>query len=229
MSHPGLVAVCTAGGLLVGLIGAEIARRHGSDTDDDRPLIGDWSRDTGALRLDSAAAAMAVTGAMLWGAAVARFGASLELPPFLVLFSGLLVLAVVDARTYRLPNRLTLPLLAVSIPLLAAVAVARGEPGRLGGAAVGAIGVFVFLGALAALSAEWLGWGDVKLGAVLGLYLGWLDPVLVVWALLFAGLVGVVVGLAVLAVRRRNLPYPFGPWLALGTVAAVLASNSLLH
>ena len=73
-----------------------------------------------------------------------------------------------------------------------------------------------------------MGFGDVKLAALMGLYLGWLGSSwvvalsLVLWAMLIGFVVGSVVGIGLLIVRRRNEPMPFAPFLALGTVVVVL-------
>ena len=67
-----------------------------------------------------------------------------------------------------------------------------------------------------------MGFGDVKLAAVMGLYVGWLGTtftealVLVLWAMLIGFATGSVYGFGVLIRRRRNRPFPFGPFLALG-------------
>jgi prepilin signal peptidase PulO-like enzyme (type II secretory pathway) len=74
----------------------------------------------------------------------------------------------------------------------------------------------------------------VKLAAVMGLYVGWLGSslqealALVLWAMLIGFLSGTLVGLLLLVVRRGSRPFPFGPFLAVGTVAAVMLSESLV-
>jgi leader peptidase (prepilin peptidase)/N-methyltransferase len=79
-----------------------------------------------------------------------------------------------------------------------------------------------------------MGFGDVKLAAVMGLYVGWLGSStitaigLVLWAMLLGFIGGAIVGTVMLAVRRRSQPIPFGPFLALGTIIAVSASSSLV-
>jgi leader peptidase (prepilin peptidase)/N-methyltransferase len=99
-----------------------------------------------------------------------------------------------------------------------------GEVERLiAGAAAGG---FFLVAALA--SPQGMGKGDVKLAAVLGLFLGRE----VAAALLVALLAGVVVGVAIIARKGaaagRNTAIPFGPFLALGGVVAVLAGDVLV-
>ena len=79
-----------------------------------------------------------------------------------------------------------------------------------------------------------MGFGDVKFAAVLGLMVGWqagsvVDVViLVLWLFLIGFAFGTVGGLALLVVRGRNQPFPFGPFLALGTLVTVLASRAMV-
>lgn len=224
MIHPALLVGCGAGGVAAGAAVAVVAGRHVAVDEagdaPDPPLWGDWSGEEVMARADWPVV-VALTGAV-WVGLAARLGLSLMLPPFLLFGSGLVCLSVVDLRTYRLPDRLTLPLLAVGVTWLIAVSLARGEAGHLVGMMAGAAGLFFFLALLMMMSPQSLGFGDAKLGALVGLHLGVLSPLLVVYGLLFAGVIGLLMGLAILAVRRRNAPYPFGPALALGALVAVL-------
>ncbi|HNT73093.1 MAG TPA: pyridoxal 5'-phosphate synthase lyase subunit PdxS [Methanothrix sp.] len=74
-----------------------------------------------------------------------------------------------------------------------------------------------------------MGMGDVKLAVILGMWVGWIEPVLVVYSLIVASFVGLIVGVGVLAVRRESRPYPFGPWLATGAVAVIVWSEQILE
>jgi prepilin signal peptidase PulO-like enzyme (type II secretory pathway) len=63
----------------------------------------------------------------------------------------------------------------------------------------------------------------------MGLYLGWLHPILPLFAVLAASLLGSVAGVVLWVVRRgKSREFPFGPWLALGCVATILGSNWVL-
>jgi leader peptidase (prepilin peptidase)/N-methyltransferase len=101
---------------------------------------------------------------------------------------------------------------------------------------------FAVLGALAyfgglllthLISPNGMGFGDVKLALLLGLFLGWAASGylavlgLVVYGLLFASLLGSVIGVVLLVRRGRGAHYPFGPWLAAGTVVTLLAAPAL--
>jgi leader peptidase (prepilin peptidase)/N-methyltransferase len=75
-----------------------------------------------------------------------------------------------------------------------------------------------------------MGFGDVKLAFVLGLSLGWLGWDEALFGLFLGFVYGAVVGLALLALRlrERNQPLPFGPFLAAGTLTAVLVGDSVV-
>ena len=72
-----------------------------------------------------------------------------------------------------------------------------------------------------------MGDGDVRLSPLLGAYLGWLNPGLVLVGLFFGFLAGAVVGVAMMAVKQagRRTAVPFGPFLALGTVVAIFVGQ----
>lgn len=167
--------------------------------------------------------------AVLWVAAGLRFGWSWALLPALFLFSVLLVQSVIDLELYRLLDRITFPAVAVSAVLLALVALATGEPERVGTAALGAAGYFVFLLIPFLAYPRGMGFGDVKLALLMGLHLGFLSPVLPLFAIMVASVLGAVVGAGLYVARdRSSREFPFGPWLALGCVVTILGSDWLL-
>jgi leader peptidase (prepilin peptidase)/N-methyltransferase len=165
-----------------------------------------------------------LTTAVLFAATVAVHhddGPRLALGIALVAF--LVPLTLVDLAVRLLPNRLTAPAAAVAV-----VAGTLLDPGGelerlLAGAAAG--GCFL-LAALA--SPAGMGMGDVKLVAVLGLFLG--EEVAV--AVFVALVAGVAVGLVIIARKGaragRKTVLAFGPFLALGGVVAVIAGQGLL-
>lgn len=129
-----------------------------------------------------------------------------------------IILAAIDIREHRLPNRIVLP----AFPVLAAlftVACLLGTPwSRLLSAAVGGVAMFVFYALLRALPGGGMGGGDVKLAGVLGMALGFAG-----WSALalgaFAGFIlGGVYGTALLLAGRaqRSTAIPFGPWMLAG-------------
>jgi leader peptidase (prepilin peptidase)/N-methyltransferase len=150
-------------------------------------------------------------------------------------FSVLLALSVIDLELYILPNKITYPSVLVSVVAVVPLSyLAVDEPGEaILGALIGGVAYALFLGiTLVAyeliVHKEGMGIGDVKLAALLGIWVGWIEPLLVLYALVAASIVGLVVGAAILFVRRASQPYPFGPWLAVGAVAVILASQPIL-
>lgn len=138
-----------------------------------------------------------------------------------VLVAALAAATVVDLRERRIPNRLTGAAAAVAV--VAGLALDPG--GQVERVVAGALAAgFLLVPAL--LQPSGMGMGDVKLAGVIGLCVGrW-----VLAALLVALIAGTLLGLA-LAVRRgaaaaRSTHVPFGPFLALGGLAAVVGEGA---
>jgi leader peptidase (prepilin peptidase)/N-methyltransferase len=142
----------------------------------------------------------------------------------LVLVMVLVPVAMIDLEHRIIPNAITLPAALVAVGI-GAVTRPGGLPEQLiAGAAAGG---FLLLFALA--YPRGMGMGDVKLAAVLGLFLG-----RSVGVALFVGVIaGAIVGAAIMARRGvaagRKTAVPFGPFLALGGVVALLAGSPLVH
>ena len=146
------------------------------------------------------------------------------LAPALSVFAVLSgVLAVVDARTRRLPDTIVLPGGAAVVLLLGAAALVVGEPVRLAGVGAGAAGAFAAcLGVHLARPAAF-GGGDVKLAALCGAVLGWGGLQAVASGIALAFLAGGVAGIGVVLGGARRTSFPFGPFLLFGTWWRVIA------
>ncbi len=153
-------------------------------------------------------------------------GAHAELPAFLYLAGVGVALAAIDLDTKRLPNALTLPSYAVGLVLLGAAALVQGELPPFVRAVEGMAALYAFYFVLCyGTAGKGMGFGDVKLAGVLGLYLGWLG-----WSQLLVGsfaafALGAVVsiGLVLGAGAGRKTRVPFGPFLVAGALLAVVA------
>lgn len=171
---------------------------------------------------------------VLFALAVVRFGPSWVVVPFCVLFAALLVVSVIDIQHYRIPDRVVFPALAISLPLIVVVAVGLDHPRSITYALIGAAVYFLLLFLAHLVYPAGMGFGDVKLALLMGLFLGWIAPdgvrafTLVLYALMVGCLLGVLVGGVLALVRRKNAAFPFGPALAASTVLAVLFSEQLL-
>lgn len=169
-----------------------------------------------------------VGNALLWILMGARFGASWALVPMLVLASTLLAQSIIDLETYRLLDKITFPVLGASLVMIGVISVAEGEADSALLAVVGSLAYTLALFVPAWFMPRGMGLGDVKLALLLGLFLGWAHPVLILFSLIIACLLGILVGLVFFAVRRTSAEYPFGPWLALGCLIALVWSQPLL-
>jgi len=157
-----------------------------------------------------------------------RFGPSPVLPAFLLLAALAPVLTVTDLRSRRLPDPLTLPAYPAAAALLAAGALASpGGARHLLSALAGLAAAGLFFALLAGIHPAGLGWGDVKLSGVLGLYLGWLGAAAVAAGLLGAFVLAALAGLGLIATGRatRKTQIPFGPFMLASAIAVIAASG----
>ena len=142
-----------------------------------------------------------------------------------VVYAGFLAgsgaLAAIDARTKRLPNRITYPLFGFGVVGLTLASWVGHEWWRLVLALLcaallyGLFWLFWFLGPM--------GFGDVKLAAVLGLFLGWVGLPAAVSGLLLGMLAAALSGLGMMLIRRATLKteLAYGPYLIAGAWAAL--------
>lgn len=162
--------------------------------------------------------------ALACAALAAATGPRPELGAWLLVAPFGTLLAWVDVRVHRLPDRLTLPL-AGALPLLLAVAALL--PYAAGSWLHSLLGALVLGGAYLGLflvHPDGMGFGDVKLAVPLGAALGWYG-----WGVLFAGafagfLLGSVYGLGLVLTRRagRGSAIPFGPFMLVGALLGLL-------
>lgn len=171
-----------------------------------------------------------VTG-VLFVVAFWRIGLSPELPAVLAFIVGGALLAVIDWKVQRLPRRIVYSTLAAVAGGLVFAAIVSRDWLALGTAGLGAVlfssAFFViWLVTTKMTGMMMLGFGDVRLAAVLGLLLGWYGLPYV----LYGALVGHLFALAIAVVmslrdRRIHVRYSFGPPLIAGTLAVVLIAG----
>lgn len=167
----------------------------------------------------------------------ARYGTNLTVLPLLLLGASLVAVSVIDLQLLRIPDRVTFPTLAAALPLVAAVSIRTDAIEAVKGALLGAAAYFLMLLIPHLIYPRGMGFGDVKLALVMGLYLGWLGwtdlhPVggpiqLVLYALMLGCALGVVFGVLSAVITRRRGEFPFGPALALGCLVVVLFAAEL--
>ena len=164
--------------------------------------------------------------ALVFGYAAWRFGFSLAGAGAMLFLAIMIALTFIDADTQLLPDDLTLPLLWAGL-LINLFNTFTSLPNAVVGAAVGYLALWsVYWLFKLATGKEGMGYGDFKLLAAIGAWLGW--PLLPL-VILLSSLVGAVIGIAliVLAKRGRNVPMPFGPYLAIAGVIALFWGNEI--
>ncbi|GHU02830.1 type 4 prepilin-like proteins leader peptide-processing enzyme [Betaproteobacteria bacterium] len=165
--------------------------------------------------------------AALSGYAAWRFGFSLATLGALIFLWSIVALAFIDFDTQLLPDDITLPLVWIGLAFnLVATFVPLDE------AVIGAMGGYLSLWAVYWLfklitGKEGMGYGDFKLLAAIGAWLGWQTLPLVI---LLSALLGAVIGLTLIGLKRseRGVPIPFGPYLALGGLVALFWGDTLI-
>ena len=167
----------------------------------------------------------ALTG-LLFGLAAWHFGFTAAGLGALVLIAALFALTVIDFDTQLLPDDITLPLLWIGLALNA-----FNVYTDLKSAVIGAMAGYLSLWSVYWLfklftGKEGMGYGDFKLLAALGAWLGWqMLPLMI----LLSSLVGAVVGISMMVIARhgRNVPIPFGPYLAAAGLIALVWGKPL--
>ncbi|HEC13097.1 MAG TPA: prepilin peptidase [Acidiferrobacteraceae bacterium] len=165
--------------------------------------------------------------ALLAVAVAWKWGVSTTTAAVLVLTWSLIALSFIDYDHQILPDIIVLPLLWLGLLFNSQNMFASIES-ALYGAMAGYLSLWlVYHGFKLLTGKEGMGYGDFKLFAVFGAWLGWqLLPVII----LLAAVAGSVIGLGAILIlgRDRNLPMPFGPYLAITGWIAVLWGDNLL-
>lgn len=162
-----------------------------------------------------------ISGAVAW-----KFGPTLQTAAGLLLVWSLIALTFIDLDTFLLPDDITLPLLWLGLLLNLDHAFVSLESAVIG----------AMLGYLSLWSIYWLfklvtgkegmGYGDFKLLAAIGAFLGWQSLPVVI---LLSSIVGACVGitLMIFAKHGRETPIPFGPYLASAGILALFFGETL--
>lgn len=157
----------------------------------------------------------------------AMIASGLTLVAYLYLAAISVALAFIDIEHHRLPDRIVLPSYAVGALLLGGAAIVEGDFGALARAGIGLAAMFLGYFALSLIWKGGMGFGDVKLAGVLGLYLGFTGwGSLAVGALIAFFLGGIYGGVLILLRKQdRKSGIPFGPWMLLGAWIGILFGN----
>lgn len=180
-----------------------------------------WIRAGAACPCSGGWVATAFTGAAVSALLAAGVGPSPLLPGYLLAAVTGLLLAIIDLRCLRLPDRLV-----GALAITAGVPCAVLQPERIGRALLAAAAVLTAYLVVAILPRGGLGLGDVKLAAVLGLILGFAGWPAVLAGVLVPHLINGPIALFLLVTGRagRRRPLPFGPALLAGALLALTAA-----
>lgn len=157
-------------------------------------------------------------------------GGMLSFAVWLVALVGFVALVLYDLRWMLLPDKIVFPLLALAfVNVLVGATIFGGGVDAIVNAGLGVIvsgGLFFVLYLVS--RGRWIGFGDVKLGFVIGLLLG--DPTTALFGLFTASLLGTLFSLPGLLSRRlsRTSKLPFGPFLITGAIIAMLFGRSII-
>ena len=179
---------------------------------------------------------------LLFGYLYWHYGLSLELAVTAVYCCLFIVLMVIDLEHGLILNKVVYPAMAVALLISvflppSKVAYSSGavallfntflpEPGIAQAAIGGGIGLGLFL-LIVLISRGGMGWGDVKMAALIGIITGYLILVALFMAVIFGGLVAVT--LLLLKIKKRKEGIPFAPFLSLATIATLLWGSNIVN
>ncbi len=167
-----------------------------------------------------------LTAAMFAGAAV-KFGWGVPALAAMAFLAALIALSFIDFDTQYLPDDITLPLIWAGF-----IVNLWGTFVDLRSAVIGAIAGYLVLWSVywlfkLATGKEGMGFGDFKLLAAIGAWLGWK---ILPFVILASSLVGAILGIAliIIAKRGREVPMPFGPYLTIAAAIALFFGNTII-
>lgn len=147
---------------------------------------------------------------------------------FLAIIVVGVALSVYDLKWMILPNRLVYSLAALSILWLLTLSISESNVSLLVSAIIGSIGFGGFFFVLYQISkGKWIGGGDVRLGFILGLLLGWQYSILGLTIAAYLA-TAVVLTLILMGKYHKKMHIPFGPFLLLGAYASVIWGRAIV-
>lgn len=159
-------------------------------------------------------------------AVVLVFGPSLKMLAALALTWTLIALTGIDFDTQLLPDSLTLPLAGLGL-LVNSQGLFVSPTQSIWGYVLGFMSLWlVYIVFKLVTGKEGMGYGDFKLLAALG---AWLGPLMLPLIILLSSLVGAIIGIILLKIRKENQPFAFGPYLAIAGWIALMWGDQLMR
>ena len=172
--------------------------------------------------------AVEIISAFLVGLTAYKFGFSISTLAASVFALALLSLTFIDLDTQLLPDDITLPLLWLGLLFNL-----NGGFTDIQSAVIGAVAGYLILWSVYWLfklitGKEGMGYGDFKMLGAIGAWFGWtILPAVILLSSIAGSIIGI--GLIIFAKKGRNTAIPFGPYLALGGIAALFYGAQLSH
>lgn len=172
--------------------------------------------------------AVEIISALLVGLTAYQFGFSINALAASVFVLALLTLTLIDLDTQLLPDDITLPLLWLGLLFNL-----NGGFTDIQSAIIGAVAGYLILWIVywafkLITGKEGMGYGDFKMLAAIGAWFGWaMLPAVILLSSITGSIIGI--GLIIFAKKGRNTAIPFGPYLALGGIAALFWGTQLSH
>jgi leader peptidase (prepilin peptidase)/N-methyltransferase len=149
-----------------------------------------------------------------------------ELLPYLFMVTVLIIVAAIDLQRQIIPNKIMYPAIPLALAAMGIVALVRGDYHIITDSLIGAVVIAAPWALFAMIFPKGFGMGDAKLAAFTGAILGWRSELVG----FFIGIaLGAVVGglLMVIGKKGRKSRIPFGPFLALGALAALFWGQAI--
>jgi leader peptidase (prepilin peptidase)/N-methyltransferase len=166
-----------------------------------------------------------------------HYGFGWELPLVALYCCLFIILSLIDLKHHILSNKIVYPAVIFAIVIAALGSIFGFEPSAIAGsgfrlwivdAAIGGSISFVLLLIPALLYRGGMGWGDIKLAALIGLITGFpLVFIAILLAIISGGLIAAI--LLLLKIKGRKDAIPFGPFLCLATMATLFWGSNLLN
>lgn len=156
---------------------------------------------------------------------VAVFGPTIQMLFGLVLTWVLIALTFIDFDTQLLPDRYTLPLAALGLAINS-YAIYTSPTSAIWGYVIGFLCLWIVYYLFKVITGkEGMGYGDFKLLAALG---AWMGPFMLPLIVLLSSLVGAIIGIILLKVKKQNQPFAFGPYIAIAGWIAFLWGEQIM-